>query len=191
MTAWQCGGQGFESPQLHPVDQAVLRQGGRPESFLGPCRCADGCRSTPRRPPLRCATSPAGVPLSMAGAGHRIENARNSPMCRNPGMLCPELGQQRGDVDLRSRPWVLPVPVRRRAAYRRRPLARRSSRGPCPISRVDPVACRPVASRAAAAPVRNAESAARERAAIVIAGGLPLLGRRHPEPQRILHTQRG
>ena len=28
MTAWQCGGQGFESPQLHPSDQAVLRFGG-------------------------------------------------------------------------------------------------------------------------------------------------------------------
>src|SRR3954447_23248279 len=28
MTAWQCGGQGFESPQLHPDDQAVLLQEG-------------------------------------------------------------------------------------------------------------------------------------------------------------------
>ena len=27
MTAWQCGGQGFESPQLHPDDQAVLPRG--------------------------------------------------------------------------------------------------------------------------------------------------------------------
>jgi hypothetical protein len=23
MTAWQCGGQGFESPQLHPIDEAL------------------------------------------------------------------------------------------------------------------------------------------------------------------------
>jgi hypothetical protein len=33
MTAWQCRGQGFESPQLHPLDQAVLRFGERPSSF--------------------------------------------------------------------------------------------------------------------------------------------------------------
>jgi hypothetical protein len=24
MTAWQCGGQGFESPQLHPSEQGFL-----------------------------------------------------------------------------------------------------------------------------------------------------------------------
>ena len=29
-------GQGFESPQLHPHEQAVLPSGGRPESFLVP-----------------------------------------------------------------------------------------------------------------------------------------------------------
>ena len=46
--------------------------------------------------PLRWVTSLTGAPLSMAGAGHRIENAHNSPMCRNPGMLSPELGQKRG-----------------------------------------------------------------------------------------------
>jgi hypothetical protein len=26
MTAWQCGGQGFESPQLHPYEQGYLRR---------------------------------------------------------------------------------------------------------------------------------------------------------------------
>ena len=35
MTAWQCGGQGFESPQLHPSDQAVLRwEGGLSRLWL-------------------------------------------------------------------------------------------------------------------------------------------------------------
>jgi hypothetical protein len=33
---WQCGGQGFESPQLHRHGQAVLPPGGRPESSLEP-----------------------------------------------------------------------------------------------------------------------------------------------------------
>ena len=32
MTAWQCGGQGFESPQLHPVEQGVPPLEGRPGS---------------------------------------------------------------------------------------------------------------------------------------------------------------
>src|SRR4051812_37091120 len=37
MTAWQCGGQGFESPQLHPIEQAVLHaEGGLSRSW---CRC--------------------------------------------------------------------------------------------------------------------------------------------------------
>ena len=33
MTAWQCGGQGFESPQLHPYEQAVPPSEGRPLSL--------------------------------------------------------------------------------------------------------------------------------------------------------------
>jgi hypothetical protein len=33
---WQCGGQGFESPQLHPDDLAVSHFGRRPESCLVP-----------------------------------------------------------------------------------------------------------------------------------------------------------
>src|SRR3712207_2848359 len=74
-------------------------------------------------------------------------------------------------VDLHSRPCALPVPVRRLAAYHRRPPARRPSPGPCPVSGAGPLACRPVASRAAAAPVPNPELAARERAATSIAGG--------------------
>jgi hypothetical protein len=32
----------------------------------------------------------------MAGADHRIENAPDSPMCRNPGMLWPDFVQQGG-----------------------------------------------------------------------------------------------
>ncbi len=39
MTAWQCGGQGVDSPQLHPINQAVLRRGaavaGRPVRGCG------------------------------------------------------------------------------------------------------------------------------------------------------------
>ena len=45
--------------------------------------------------------------------------------------------------------------------------------------------------RTAAAPVPNATPAVLERAAGSIAGGLPLLGRRDPEPHQILHTRRG
>ncbi len=53
---WQCGGQGFESPQLHPDDQGVLRKGERPGSSPGHIRDGtDGAvngigRSTPPRP---------------------------------------------------------------------------------------------------------------------------------------------
>ena len=52
MTAWQCGGQGFESPQLHPSDQAVLRFGGRLSSFLVPAWWPlepSRCRRSPQR----------------------------------------------------------------------------------------------------------------------------------------------
>jgi hypothetical protein len=38
MTAWQCGGQGFESPQLHSDDQGVLLPGERPASCPVPFR---------------------------------------------------------------------------------------------------------------------------------------------------------
>ena len=56
MTAWQCGGQGFESPQLYPYDQGVLlREGGlsrsgasgrRPFRFLHPVRAGDHTESS-------------------------------------------------------------------------------------------------------------------------------------------------
>ena len=170
MTALQCGGQAFESPQLDLVDRAVLPQGGRPESFLGPCRCADGA-SHPRSPrPLRCAATLAGVPLSMAGAGHRIEKPAIRRCAATRGCCGRNSGSKGVTVDLHSRPCALPVVARRRAAYRRRPPAQRPSRGPCPMSCVGPPACRRVASRAAAAPVPNAEPATSERVATSIAG---------------------
>jgi hypothetical protein len=118
MTALQCGGQAFESPQLDLVDRAVLPQGGRPESFLGPCRCADGASHPRSTRTLRCAAALAGVPLSMAGAGHRIEKARDSPMWRNPGMLSPEIGQRGGD---RGPAPSSVVPARPRAVPNRAP----------------------------------------------------------------------
>jgi hypothetical protein len=52
MTAWQCGGQGFESPQLHPVDQAVLPLGERPDSSMVPAWWPleqIRCQSVPQR----------------------------------------------------------------------------------------------------------------------------------------------
>jgi hypothetical protein len=43
----------------------------------------------------------------MAGAGHRIGNAHNSPMGRNPGMLSPEIAQRGGETVARHRrPWA-------------------------------------------------------------------------------------
>src|SRR5215213_10571293 len=57
MTAWQCGGQGFESPQLHPDDQAVsLRGSGLSRlwlQFAHPCLAAAGRSSDRIDPQLR------------------------------------------------------------------------------------------------------------------------------------------
>jgi hypothetical protein len=87
MTAWQCGGQGFESPQLHAIDQAVSPPEGRPESFpastvastlpcglvysrgtLSPARSA----WTPDEDPRSCVRVPGSwKPSFMAGDGLR------------------------------------------------------------------------------------------------------------------------
>ena len=68
MTAWQCGGQGFESPQLHPDDQAALPMGGRPESRLVPAWWP--------LEPLPCRRSPQCVALPIRSAAPRPRAGR-------------------------------------------------------------------------------------------------------------------
>ena len=76
MTAWQCGGQGFESPQLHPSEQGFLRHARfRPTPWLQ-FWLQFAC------PYLSAAGRPSGPPLRGPGRG-RVEG-RPRARCRSP-----------------------------------------------------------------------------------------------------------
>jgi hypothetical protein len=182
----------LEFPNSTP--SRVLPQEGRPESFSGPCRCADGAAHPQRpslrwRPPLLAFLSPWPVLVTESRTLAIRRGAASHACCRRNS------GSKGVTVSLHSCSWALPVPVRHRAprggAYRLQFRAEQPLREPSPTSSAGLLACRPVTSRAAAAAVPSAEPAARRRAVISITGGLPPLGRTHPEPQPILHTNRG
>jgi hypothetical protein len=94
MTAWQCGGQGLESPQLHHSNRPFSHPGERPESFSwchrgghrgGCCATQPGARRTRQQPqpatpfsgrPIVCGRTyrPASEEMSRPGARAASEN---------------------------------------------------------------------------------------------------------------------